>query len=46
SPELLVRMVMDMKVPERITPKAGIYMIRFWDTLFLQKKGDKYEMYN
>lgn len=37
SPELLIKMLMGMKIPKRIKPKTGVYMIRYWDTLFLEK---------
>lgn len=44
SPEMLIRLLMGWKIPRKIDVIEGMVMCRYWTTVFVQKKDDKYEM--
>ena len=45
SPELLIRLLMGWKIPQKIEIKEGIIMCRYWTTLFVQREGDEYAIH-
>jgi len=46
-PEILIRMLMGWEIPKKIKIKEGVIMIRYWDSIFVEKKeSNNYEICN